>query len=312
MNSISIDLNRLNEKTHSKAPQSPATLNRLFGSPPPIQIESFSGWLFRVAGHHRIRLDTLSRLLCIKYPSNTYDFTRRLTPESADRIAAVLRLDPNNVAQTTQLWAPHLSKSEYKALTFDLRTLTPIYKICIQCLKYDDIPFVRRSWRFSHSLVCEHHKTPLISTCRVCRAPFDFTHNNPRWRTDDQRSVVARYCPLCSSNILYNPKKKIVLDEANWKFLLNFQKKLDPFIRSGMFRHPEFGTVSAYIYLQTFYSTNKIKIGNQTQECLAEIDYRRCFGPHAESIVTSLFGQKHFDLMNATSRDIYEANRSNS
>ena len=309
MNSISIDLDRSNKNIRSNARQPPLNLNRLFGSPPPILYESFSSWLFRVAGHHRIRLDTLSRLLCIKYPSATYDFTRRLTPESAEKIAAVLRLDPNNVVQATQTWAPHLSKSEYKALTFNLRTLTPIYKICIHCLKSDEIPFLRQSWRFSHNLVCEHHKTPLISTCRVCKTPFDFTHDNPRWRTDDQRSVVARYCPLCSSNILYNPRKKIILDEENWKFLLNFQKKLDPFIRSGVFRHPGYGTVSAYIYLQTFYSTNKIKAGNQTQECLADIDYKRCFGPHAESIVTSLFGQKHLDHMNSTSRDIYEVKR---
>lgn len=50
------------------------------------------------------------------------------------------------------------------------RLLKP--KVCILCLKENGIH--RDSWQHTHHLVCELHKTLLISTCHTCKAPLEW------------------------------------------------------------------------------------------------------------------------------------------
>ena len=47
-------------------------------------------------------------------------------------------------------------------------------QFCVQCLRADRVPYMRRRWRYAFLTTCEIHQVDLMAHCPFCEAPFDF------------------------------------------------------------------------------------------------------------------------------------------
>lgn len=47
-------------------------------------------------------------------------------------------------------------------------------QFCVQCLRADRVPYMRRRWRYAFLTTCEIHQVGLVAHCPYCESPFDF------------------------------------------------------------------------------------------------------------------------------------------
>lgn len=263
------------------------SVQRLYGTPSIIQGEALSGWLYRVASHHRISINNLRRLLRLQHTQFNLDFGLRLSGHSITHLAAMTLNEPAGIMAAVLPALPLLSGRTFRCLTFNLAMMTPIYRVCVRCIKDDSIPYIRRSWRLAYSLVCDRHALPLIDCCPKCKHHFDFSQERSFKHTFMQRTMVVRHCPHCAFDLTCIASCD--LETSLWMELVHFQAALHRIVALGFFKHPRFGTISAVKALENYLATELLENKHSSIVRFVGIDFSRCFGtPHGTKILEAI------------------------
>ena len=168
--------------------------------------ELFSSWLHRTAAAvgispHRFLRD-VARL------EGLGDVDRDVSRATLERLGLLSGQTPEHLARGTLPDHPVTSPEKTSAVVEDLllrdgRFLLrrpgrdargrakPRLQYCPSCLRTDERPHLRRSWRFAHSVACETHKCRLLDRCCQCG-----TYVSPL----AQRQLGADFCcQACST-----------------------------------------------------------------------------------------------------------------
>lgn len=89
---------------------------------------------------------------------------------------------------------------------------------CVECLKKDKKPYLRREWRYAWHIQCSKHSEPLQDSCPHCHAPIE-PH---RLVAEDQ---VITKCASCHLSLLDNTSQQPINTDA-----VLFQKWADEVI----------------------------------------------------------------------------------
>ncbi|MCG5078911.1 TniQ family protein [Paraburkholderia tagetis] len=172
---------------------------RLIGSPGLIDGEALSGWIYRLCMQHRIRPGNLIGALGFAGPTSSLDFCP-LTADDRWQIARATLTNPMDIDEASALDFTILGKRSFVCLSNDVRNRVPIYRLCPDCLAYDDIPHIRLMWRLAYNFICEHHRRPFLDTCGHCGHRLDFTFRFPR-RTFPDCEYDIGHCNRCGNDL---------------------------------------------------------------------------------------------------------------
>lgn len=163
--------------------------------PNPIEGESWGGYLLRLAARNAMGVTDLAALvglsvheaLCsspvhllrqlgVSVPPSlkvetTEDNFRARPPE----FEPWQTLHPDHEPMVEWSWtSPEARKRGAKPRTYvGAYGRTLLGRICPQCLKEDNEPFVRAAWDMPIAIACERHRVLLLDTCNQCGAPVD-------------------------------------------------------------------------------------------------------------------------------------------
>lgn len=259
---------------------------RLYGTPRILAGEALSGWLWRVSFHHRVNLHSLLRLMKIQWSADRLDFGDRLNQRTALDIASLTLNSPAAIMAAVSPPMHLLANETFRCLTYDLLASTPIYRVCVECLVEDDVPYIRRLWRLAYSLVCDRHPRPLIDCCPRCKNKIDFSRDRFLKRSTAERTMAIRHCLNCGLDLTQTSKSQMGADL--WLRLIRFQEALHQIVTLGFFKHPRYGMISASMALENYLTTEVLEVGAGTVTRFAAIDFPRCFGVHASEILKVL------------------------
>lgn len=175
--------------------------------PQPRPNEILSSWMVRLAFANGFPLHTFySALLGYKAPIWNRDTDRHPSPALLERLS-----------QSTDQSLPDLhalTLSAYDGMLFeqlptigDAIWILPVgifhrtrkrggMQYCPLCLKYDPIPYYRRSWRLALYAICEHHYCLMQEFCPACHAPIAF-HRHGIGRGKRLLDQPLRLCHRC-------------------------------------------------------------------------------------------------------------------
>ena len=258
------------------------SVQRLYGSPKIIEGEALSGWLYRVASHHRIHLRLLLNLLGINRSTHCLDFGSTWNHRAIPAMASVTLNTPGALLSAISPPIHLLMNWLCLCLTNEMMPMRPIYRVCTRCLGEDRVPYIRRIWRLAYWLVCDQHPQSLMGTCQRCRNSLDFSKNVILRDRQRQRADAIRHCPHCSTDLTNMASPP--LDPVLWKRLVQFQGDLHRVIVAGQYRHPRYGTISAMKFLENFLIMKRPEGEPRDSSPFSGMDFRRCFGAHATQV----------------------------
>lgn len=212
--------------------------------------ELFSSWMVRLAWGNTQKLTTFCRTIVgLGDPFLHFDMDRRSDRSMTTKIAIKTGTSPE-IAFSTALASLEGRLYEHHSLNGPQRWLLPIgrhsrthtlhgQQYCAECLASDLMPYFRKKWRLSLSVVCERHGVMLRDCCPACGASISFHEGDfKRWKF--REFVSLEFCRNCGTDLKSETGSSIVaLPE-----LLMFQKNLykiletnDPILGEG---HPAF------------------------------------------------------------------------
>ncbi len=223
--------------------------------PHPKKGEIFSSWVTRIAQANGNKLHTVGLRIWDRY--HAYSFWAHDMDNSASKevVAAVCRktgVDFERGWETTLsfyegiLFEQHQQKGVTRwilpAKAFHRTRRGHGMVFCPLCLREDEEPYFRRSWRLSFNTVCEKHGTMMLDGCPKCTASIayfrrDIGHRE-RFAADsivkchqcdfDLRFCTVREAPTPDGQTLTNYRALIAHHDLGWWFIgskvLNYSK----------------------------------------------------------------------------------------
>jgi len=153
----------------------------------PFPDELVTSWLTRLARANALKVQEILTLanegrrhnllnhdLDASLPTHVVTGMARLCAIPADEIIG-LTLD----AKADRLISFEISKTGTRRWTLPVtrRNRKPTsnwIQLCIECLRQDDIPYLRQHWRYAFMTICPTHGCLLIDACPCCGMVFDF------------------------------------------------------------------------------------------------------------------------------------------
>lgn len=187
--------------------------------------EILSGWIVALARANRTKVHTLSR----SFGGNANKVWNRdvdrmapdavireladLTGISIERIErATLRhvaeqLDVDHHPNGSATWLLPLGIWHRKRTRYGLQ-------FCPICLRLDQRPHIRRSWRLAFYTECEVHRTLMLDRCPKCSAPFAFFRGELGARFKVEAPPLS-VCTECGFDMAYAGVQRI--DWPDWR-----------------------------------------------------------------------------------------------
>lgn len=245
---------------------------RVYGCPWPAPDSALSGWIMLVAAAKRASVRETLRAWNYRIP-NAYaaDRCRHIPPLSAMAITSFV--SPLHLLELHWSGRSLLAEPMFACLTTH-KDGRDIHRYCPLCLREDQIPYLRLSWRVAFQLICPEHHCLLLEKCQCCGHTVDGA------RYYENRLIMGvgalfRLCPECSEDLSAAPV--VTTDERMREHLLRTQRQLWELIRRPFFQHPKLGTVSSAKIFQSFLE--KPRNGNAMTSELGTsycgIDFRR-------------------------------------
>ncbi len=252
---------------------------RIYGAPTPFSDESFSSWLLRLSAYAHLSTRFLRRLFDLKDCVDWLDFDGKRIPEAAPlRIHSVTAVPLQ--ALRTMLPSPFgspLAMPELAHLT-RLPRGGARYAVCPICLVSDQNPYIRKSWRLAHHMVCDRHDCLLRPNCYYCREPLDFSqYISHRFPGDQSRGAMSFRCPSCKRSLTV--KADVLVDHVAVERLRAVQCNLDRILSQGYLQHPRLGTIPASSVVSQYCPAPAAKRGEACRP--PALDLRRSIGPFA-------------------------------
>lgn len=173
--------------------------------------ELLSCWLIRLAHGHGLKVQTFSNLL--------FGNRRQVWNRDVDRLGPSWLIEelshrtgtPMSAAEATCLRAYEgvlfqsfkLSGSLPWILTIGMyhRTRSAYgQQFCPLCLRADEVPYYRRSWRLAFMTVCPDHEVMLHDRCPQCESPLSF-HRAEMGRGGVDDALEMSMCHVCGMDL---------------------------------------------------------------------------------------------------------------
>lgn len=167
--------------------------------------ELLSSWIVRLARANRIKVHALcARIGGNMAPVWNRDVDRMAPPWLIERLALLTgrpvaeiyettladladRIDTDHHPNGNSTWLLPLGIWHRQRLKFGLQ-------FCPICLRMDEDPYIRRSWRLAFYTECEHHHTLLVDRCTSCGKP----HTYFRGELGDRNAIRAPSMAICT------------------------------------------------------------------------------------------------------------------
>jgi len=219
---------------------------RLYGSPPMIDGEVPSSWVYRVAARHGWHPQEICQRLGWGKDLAFLDFTH-----SPPDIPTVAYITLNDVAVIASGFARSqllLGKNTYYFMKHHADGL-PLYRICARCLEEDPVPHIRAHWRLAYTVFCERHREALIDHCHACSSRISLNSRKHTYVPAWVRDRALCYCPTCRARL--TDTKPAPVPPVLLPLLSNFQQLVYRAITRGYLHHPA-GRISATTVLESF------------------------------------------------------------
>jgi TniQ len=177
----------------------------------PLPDELLSCWLIRLAHGHGLKVQTFSNLL--------FGNRRQVWNRDVDRLGPSWLIEelshrtgtPMSAAEATCLRAYEgvlfqnfkLSGALPWILTIGMyhRTRSAFgQQFCPLCLRADEVPYYRRSWRLAFMTVCPEHEVMLQDRCPQCESPLSF-HRAEMGRGGVDDALEMSMCHACGMDL---------------------------------------------------------------------------------------------------------------
>jgi hypothetical protein len=216
-----------NETTHPLGEDWTPKSKRIYGVPPIIKYEAFSSWVLRASITSKLYTSEFLSLLNIRTSSYFIDIGKEAV--NIEEIAKITMSDINELTHLNWAFDSILSNDLFRCLSHHMEHNSPIIRFCPECLKADQIPYIRQSWRLATSYICPIHELILRETCHCCKNRLYLGKNKDEIFHFDETKVLL-YCRFCSNSLGDSPSEKI-----DQKFLADVfykQEELENLIRS--------------------------------------------------------------------------------
>lgn len=198
---------------------------KLLGLPDIISGEVFSSWVWRCIASGRLSKETLRKVWKLKQPASWVDIYPSLV--NFQKIANTLN-DGSITALQASVWDAHsnLARPEAACLSTDILGQRPIYRYCPDCLREDDMPHIRKSWRLAWTYICPVHQRLMEEKCPNCHTYMDLDHASK----EANESASISNCQACGQDLMSCPIRE---DGAKiLESLLLAQRHLDQYLTS--------------------------------------------------------------------------------
>ena len=241
----------------SPRPINPLWIDRFRFQLMPIAGEFFPSWLARLAVANGIEPSRLMRKLGSRTPNGT-DLLH--VPENRLDLVSLLAGVP-----VEALWMmtclPELELTHYYPFTEskdrgDWVIPSPcsaserpgLAQVCIECLREDGIPFLRKSWRMAYLARCPLHRIPLIDRCPRCTTPLDpFVRRHLPVR--GLGSNLFLRCSQCGYHLLSEDPPVLHTEPPSIQFSLQLTHQILRAIKEGWYPLSGFGPVPTPLFL---------------------------------------------------------------
>lgn len=171
-----------------------------------------------------------------------------------------------------------------------------VHRYCPRCLRQDQIPYLRLSWRAAFQLVCPVHHCLLLEKCSICGKSVDcspYLHEKPKTGVDS----LFRFCPHCRADLGEAPI--IHPGDGLLDHLLKAQGHLWQLVRQPVFRHPKMGTVASAKIFETYVEKRYDweSISSEPEVIYCGINYRRLLVNHFVDAVDLFSRQKYLPVL---------------
>lgn len=113
-----------------------------------------------------------------------------------------------------------LNPFQLLSITTNVFERSPVCRFCPQCLSEDEVPYIRKNWRYAFSYACQKHGCLLLEKCPSCQSTIDPEAYESRSAHKSDIPIFLR-CPGCHA-MLY-PAKSVQISHRVLEVLLNAQ-----------------------------------------------------------------------------------------
>ena len=166
--------------------------------------EALSSWLIRAGLRHAIEPLAIGRIIWGHWRVWTRDIDRWLPNQRLEELSQEIQIHRDLLYHVTLTpWTRQMSLSPLNpqqrwywvtSLSHRNRSRQSSFAFCPHCLAEDDIPYMRKSWRFSWVTTCPTHKTILSEACPHCHYAVNLSRHT-------LSSKSLRYCTSCHGDL---------------------------------------------------------------------------------------------------------------
>jgi len=196
---------------------------RVLGLPTLIHGEVFSSWVIRMFNSGLIKKKYLKQVL--GYQSALY--LDDIQPELFDLDTLTMKFNvgtskllPSAFIQPSKIF----THAKILSLTMNIFNGSPIYRCCPECLLEDEVPYIRKNWRYAFFYVCEKHGCLLSEKCNSCGCYIN-AKDYERYKKNLTENTIWRHCANCKN--VFNHNQKVQIDERIVDALVNAQNNLE-------------------------------------------------------------------------------------
>lgn len=200
----------------------------------PRRDELFLSWLVRLSWGLGIKLQTLtSQVLSAGTSFLSVDVDRRVREGLIDILSLRTGVSAEDIramalsAYGLNLWTTEPGSGFFPWINTIARLKRRRFgygqQFCVRCLREDQVPYFRRSWRLSFLVACPVHQCFLRDCCGTCGAPVEFHAGDFGRSLRFPSSCPIVHCGTCSADFrsLQNMPSRDVPQH-----LFDFQRKL--------------------------------------------------------------------------------------
>lgn len=173
---------------------------RILSIPRILPCETFSSWAYRSCLASGIPIKELLAYWKIQAKPYWVDI-------------GVVNFDPKWIASTVAnvdaaaiknaMWPYSFPFSSWHGLSLSCEPLRriPIIRYCPECLRTDEIPYIRKAWRLSYYYVCTDHRQVLREVCPRCGKRISLSGTGQYIWGQGSRGLTLRECQHCGEDL---------------------------------------------------------------------------------------------------------------
>lgn len=194
--------------------------------------EALSSWIIRAGLRHGIEPLALGRIVWGDWRVWTRDIDRWLPNQRLEELSQTLKIPRDGLYSVSLTpWVRQMSLTPLNpyqrwywvtSLSHRNRSRQSSFAYCPLCLSQDEIPYMRKSWRYSWVTTCSEHKIRLIESCPHCSFSINLSKHTLLHKS-------FRHCASCHSD-LSSVTAQSQAETDHW----NFQLKLTSALYAGL------------------------------------------------------------------------------